>query len=248
MPALPPCPYASPADDDLTDVVTHLTPRATRNGTVPRDPNETEVRWLLEAGLRALGETVLAAPPDHADHCAYTNSNGIFDTLPLERVMTSYRDMCLEQGLDPGSANKARLIRRWSFAANYQLDLIAYLFRPATAEHRISALQATIDEAIGGSTIGELVDTFSASPALFPVDDPHYRLQRALSIMFPDSTTITEHRAEITLEPITEAELTHLAETAALATTPGAMDAIEDTFTPRAATATLPAGDGLQPA
>lgn len=43
--------------------------------------------------------------------------------------MFAFRHTCRDEGIDPGSANKARLIRRWSFPANYQLDPIARLFR-----------------------------------------------------------------------------------------------------------------------
>lgn len=196
MSTLPPCPYATPNDDDLTGVVTHLTPRNTRTGEVPRNPNEPEVRWLLEAGLRALTDTMLADPRPNK-HVAYANSSGFFDTLPLEKVMGCYRDMCLEQGHDPGSANKARLIRRWSFAANYQRDLIAYLFRPSAVHHRTNELANKVRAAFPTHTLGGMTEEFSLIKIAFPLWDTLYRLQHTLRIMFPGDTTITAYARRV---------------------------------------------------
>lgn len=190
MSGLSACPYATPNDDDLTGVVTHLAELTTRRGPEPRDPNEPEVRWLLEAGIRALGEAVLDREANHDSHVAYTNANGLFDTLPVERVMESFRDMCREQDLDPGSANKARLIRRWTFAANYQLDLAAYLFRPAVHTTRLTESHARLLQAIPELTFGELITRIATEETERSPIGHLYRLQNVMRLMFPRDETI----------------------------------------------------------
>lgn len=197
MSSLPSCPYAYPADDDLDGVVTRLTELTTRRGPAPRDPNEPEVRWLLEAGLRALGEAVLERSTNGTGPLAYTNANGLFDALPLERVMSAFRIMCREQGIDPGSANKARLIRRWSFAANYQLDLVAYLFRPASHTHRLSHVMNDLYEVLPHVSLGDLVDRAIEHESSFAPMSTMYRLQHVLRLMFPHDEDIRQYSAGV---------------------------------------------------
>ena len=196
MPSLPPCPVADPGDDDLTGVVTHLSALTTRSGQVPRDPNEPEVRWLLEAGLRALGENVLHRTSSDGP-LAYTNANGLFDALPVDRVMLAFREMTREAGLDVGSANKARLIRRWSFAANYQLDLVAYLFRPSVHAARIARAQDTLRAALPHLTFSQVVDHLTAQESTLAPMASIYRLQHVMRMMFPTDETIRRYAAAL---------------------------------------------------
>lgn len=197
MSALPPCPSANPGDDDLTGVVTHLTTLTTRRGAVARDPNEPEVRWLLEAGIRALGEAVLDTSSNSSGPVAYSHANSLFDTLPIERVMRCFRDMCVESGIDPGSANKARLIRRWSFAANYQLDLIAYLFRPEVHIRRLDAATERLAQILPDLTLRELVDAISEQESTLTPIATVYRLQHVMRMMFPADDVIRQYSARL---------------------------------------------------
>lgn len=187
---LPPCPFAVPADDDLTGVLTRLGHIRSRGGSTPRDPNESETRWLLEAGIRALADGVIDRGAHPSGPVAYAHANGLFDALPLETVMTAFRAMCLEVGHDPGSANKARIIRRWGFAANYQLDLVAYLFRPSVHAARMIHAEELLRDIVPVATFGELVDGIVAAElTLEPIATVH-RLQGVARMMFPTDEAV----------------------------------------------------------
>lgn len=190
MSGLPRCHVARPDDDDLTGVVTHLAPLTTRHGSQVRDPNEPEVRWLLEAGVRAMREGFLDRSCEETGPVAYSHANGLFDTLPMDRVMRCFKELCAEAGVDPGSANKARLIRRWGFAANYQLDLIAYVFRPALLCYHLTSTMNHIAGTWGTLSMGQLVDDLDPSDAIPGDQDSIYRLQQVVRLMFPSDPQI----------------------------------------------------------
>lgn len=187
--AMPPCPYATPNDDDLTGVITHLRPSNTRKGTQPRDPNEPETRWLLEAGLRTLTALLLDTPAPEGS-VAYLSANGLFSTMSLDSVMQTFRRMCTEQGIDPGGANKARILRRWDYTANYQLDLIAYLFRTSVNAHRVAQVHSAVAAALPSLTFGDLVTSLLTSESATPADAQLVRVQLVIRLMFADDPAV----------------------------------------------------------
>src|SRR5690606_35245621 len=109
MPAtLPPYPGVD-ARDHLADVVQHLTPRNARGGTRPRDPDEPEVRWLLEAGIAAVVEEYLADVGGHEPR-PWQIANPLFGAVTLDFVMGKLKGLADRAGVPVPGMHKSRLL------------------------------------------------------------------------------------------------------------------------------------------
>ncbi|MBS44155.1 MAG: hypothetical protein CMH83_13520 [Nocardioides sp.] len=186
------------AGDDLGDVVLNLAPRATRGGAAERDPNESLVRWLLEAGVVELSHRFsdFSPPDDAASIPAYGSVNDLIGTVSLAEVMTRYRELCQAHGQDPGQANKALILRRWQYASRYQRDLVAFVFRPSFHRARMATIESDLARMTQTHTLGTLVETLAVTETDAVQSQRLLQLQLALVTAFPTHPEIQQRASE----------------------------------------------------
>ncbi|TIC84235.1 hypothetical protein [Nocardioides sp. GY 10127] len=195
-------PGQGPEDEDLTEVVRHLGQTFGRDGRPrPRSANEPEVRWCLEAGVRALHEEFCRF--EQGEHQAVLPANELVGAVSLRRVMDAYAELLVEHGRDPGHASRDRVLRRWGSTTAFQRDVLRYVFRPGREEARLAARAAQLP-ALMELTLGELVELLAAEESAIQSADPVIQLQDALQSAFPADARLQE-LARLNLERRTAA-------------------------------------------
>lgn len=188
--SLPPFPGSDPRDD-LRGVVTHLTSTRTRSGSKERDPNEPGVRWLLESGLNALEKMYVSHDSGGRFH-GYDSLNALFASMTMDRVMAEFETLASDVDILPVTAHKSRIISRWEFLANFQADLVAYIFRPSIHRLRIEDLRVGYESRLAEMPFGDVFREVALWETAIVPDLPIFRIQTALPILFPNDTRILE--------------------------------------------------------
>ncbi|MCM0619387.1 hypothetical protein [Nocardioides bruguierae] len=183
-------PHVEPGDEDLTGVVQLLGGTYGRDGrSHPRSPNEPEVRWCLEAGVRALFEEFCAF--EQGEHQAVLPANELLGAVSLRRVMVAYADLLSEHGRDPGHASRDRVLRRWGSTTAFQRDVLRYLYRPGHERAR-HAQRAEQLRGLYDLPFGEVARVLSSEESDVQGTDPVIQLQIALQAAFPADRRLQE--------------------------------------------------------
>ncbi|MCL8027720.1 hypothetical protein [Nocardioides bruguierae] len=176
-------PGVLPGDEDLDEVVQHLGARFSPTGLPEqRSADDPEVRWCLEAGVRALFEEFCAF--EQGEHEAVLPANELLGAVSLRRVMDAYADLLTEHGRDPGHASRDRVLRRWGSTTAFQRDVLRYLYRPGHERARHAARGEELALLLQ-LPLGEVVALLGEEEARVQNEDPVMQLQVALQAAFP---------------------------------------------------------------
>lgn len=187
-PSLPPFPGVR-GGETLRGVVTELTTTAARGGFVSRDPDEPKVRWFLEAGVRELLERFTNYAAEEAT--PYSPVNDFLGTLSGADVMRHYKQLAREHQIDVGNANVAQFNKYWDFRGAYHRDLLQYVFRLSTFEHRMDDINAALPEFMQ-MPFGDLVAGLAVAESNLVTNLPELQLQMTFQAAFPNDPRIRE--------------------------------------------------------